>query len=100
MHGEDTVDLVVVELDWVFNASDQIPVKAIQKVEKKKETSSQLLVCCKPKWDKYNKYKYKDFVSKHISRSAATGNFPGFDNLHPLRYLIYVLQLATRYNKL
>ena len=100
MPGEDKVDLAVVAPDWALNNSDQTPVNAILNVGKKIETPSELLVCYKPKWDKYDNYKYKDFVSKHIQsfRSYKFSNFPGFDNLYPLSHLTYVLQLETRYN--
>ena len=96
--GEEIMDSVAVEPSTALNTSDHVPVYAVLKVKKREKTPSDLLIRCKPKWDKCDLHNYRDFISEHLQPfcSYRLGESPEFDILYPLSHLISVLQLATR----
>ena len=92
------MDSVAVEPCTALNTSDHVPMYAVHKVKMKKMAPTDLLIRCKPKWDKCDLYTYRDFISEHLQPfcSYRLGESPEFDILYPLSHLISVLQLATR----
>ena len=92
------MDSVAVEPSTALNTSDHVPLYAVLKVKKREKTPSDLLIRCKPKWDKCDLHNYRDFISEHLQPfcSYRLGESPEFNILYPLSHLISVLQLATR----
>ena len=96
--GADIIKLVSVESCVALNTSDHVPVYAISKVEVRQKTPGDLMMRCKPKWEKCDRLGYKTFISKHL-QSFRSYKFEGsaeFDILHPLSHLVSVLHLATK----
>ena len=96
--GAEITNLVSVEPNVSLNTSDHIPVFAVLNVEQKQKIPGNVMVRCKPKWEKCDRRNYKDFIATHLQSfsSFKFGQSVEIDILHPLSHLISILQLATK----
>ena len=95
--GSEIVKFVSVESCVALNTSDHVPVHAVLNLEVEQMTPNDLIMRCKPKWEKCDTNVYERFISGHLKpfSSFGFGNSAEYDILYPLSHLLAILRPAS-----
>ena len=95
--GQRFVKSVCVEKSVALNTSDHVPVVMQMELPVGTEKNENVIIKCKPNWDKCDKQNYQLFIKKNLKSfdSFYLGNSSDLDILYPIEHLNAVSKLAT-----